>query len=37
MQERVSTLGGRVEFLSQPGSGTTILVELPIFWMTARG
>lgn len=37
MQERASTLGGRVEFLSQPGSGTTVLVELPIFWMAARG
>jgi signal transduction histidine kinase len=29
IQERVAALGGSVEFLSKPGAGTAILVELP--------
>lgn len=30
MQERVQLLGGQIEFLSQPGAGTTIHVRLPV-------
>jgi signal transduction histidine kinase len=31
IQERAAALGGSVEFLSQPGAGTAILVELPLY------
>lgn len=30
MRERVQGLGGRLEILSKPGSGTMVVIELPI-------